>query len=567
MLETELTPNSKTWNSGVESPEVIENPSVYQWSDEADLIVIGLGGAGVSAANEALDQNLSVIAIDKTTGGGATARSGGVFYAGGGTPIQKEANISDSPDNMYRYLKQEVGNVVKDETLRKFCDTSPANTQWLMDNGVKFNSSYYQTKTSYPDAGYYLYHSDNSLVPKYMETAEPAARGHRGWEDGPFKPIGVGGTIYYPLKKSALSKGLRMYSQSEVKSLLINPQGNVIGCKVMVMPSGSVSEKHKKLIRRGELFQMILPPSYPGSSFFQKIGQKFINKAQKLEKKYREAKYFKAKKGVCISAGGFIFNRAMVEEYAPKYSKGMPLGTSQDNGSGIRLGQSVGGRTKHMDRVTAWRFLNPPMSFAKGMVVNKNGRRFCNEMVYGATLGDEMCENNNGKAYLILSEELFKSSKLEAAKSLPFQRDAAKMLMTFNAVKRKNINDLAKVYGINEDNLKESIHQYNQSVINDDHCFLGKASKDMKKIDGPYYIMDISIDSRLSPLPTLTLGGLEVDEATGNVINTQGEAIKGLFAAGRSAVGVCSNIYVSGLSIADCVFSGRRVGKSLGEII
>ena len=50
-----------------------------------------------------------------------------------------------------------------------------------------------------------------------------------------------------------------MYSQSEVKSLLINTQGDVIGCKVMVMPSGSVSEKHKKLIRRGELFQMILP--------------------------------------------------------------------------------------------------------------------------------------------------------------------------------------------------------------------------------------------------------------------------------------------------------------------
>ena len=104
MLETELTPNSKTWHSGVESPEIIENPSIYQWSDEADLIVIGLGGAGVSAANEALDRNLSVIAIDKTTGGGATARSGGVFYAGGGTPIQKEANISDSPDNMYKYL-------------------------------------------------------------------------------------------------------------------------------------------------------------------------------------------------------------------------------------------------------------------------------------------------------------------------------------------------------------------------------------------------------------------------------------------------------------------------------
>ena len=42
-----------------------------------------------------------------------------------------------------------------------------------------------------------------------------------------------------------------------------------------------------------------------------------------------------------------------------------------------------------------------------------------------------------------------------------------------------------------------------------------------------------------------------------------GEDINGLYAAGRSAVGVCSNIYVSGLSIADCVFSGRRVGSSL----
>ena len=41
--------------------------------------------------------------------------------------------------------------------------------------------------------------------------------------------------------------------------------------------------------------------------------------------------------------------------------------------------------------------------------------------------------------------------------------------MTFNAVKRKNIDDLAKVYGINENNLKESMQQYNQSAINDDY--------------------------------------------------------------------------------------------------
>lgn len=56
----------------------------------------------------------------------------------------------------------------------------------------------------------------------------------------------------------------------------------------------------------------------------------------------------------------------------------------------------------------------------------------------------------------------------------------------------------------------------------------------------------------------LTLGGLVVAEDTGQVRRADGSVIDGLYAAGRSAVGVCSNSYVSGLSLADCVFSGRR---------
>ena len=81
--------------------------------------------------------------------------------------------------------------------------------------------SYYKNKTSYPGAGYFLYHSDNSMVPSYMENAEPAPRGHRGFEEGPFRPIGVGGTIYYPLKKSAIKKGLKIFPQTEARSLVI----------------------------------------------------------------------------------------------------------------------------------------------------------------------------------------------------------------------------------------------------------------------------------------------------------------------------------------------------------
>ncbi len=60
----------------------------------------------------------------------------------------------------------------------------------------------------------------------------------------------------------------------------------------------------------------------------------------------------------------------------------------------------------------------------------------------------------------------------------------------------------------------------------------------------------------------LTLGGLVVDETTGLVRRADGSVIDGLYAAGRSAVGLCSNSYVSGLSLADCVFSGRRAAHA-----
>ena len=63
-------------------------------------------------------------------------------------------------------------------------------------------------------------------------------------------------------------------------------------------------------------------------------------------------------------------------------------------------------------------------------------------------------------------------------------------------------------------------------------------------------------------LAVLSLGGLRVNEDNGAVIDGAGRDIPGLYAAGRTAIGVASSRYVSGLSLADCVFSGRRAGKA-----
>lgn len=57
-----------------------------------------------------------------------------------------------------------------------------------------------------------------------------------------------------------------------------------------------------------------------------------------------------------------------------------------------------------------------------------------------------------------------------------------------------------------------------------------------------------------------------MNEETGQVVTASGESIEGLYAAGRSAVGICSNSYISGLSLADAMFSGRRAARHVSQL-
>src|SRR5690606_14020886 len=144
-------------------------------------------------------------------------------------------------------------------------------------------------------------------------------------------------------------------------------------------------------------------------------------------------------------AGGFIYNRAMVEKNAPAYRPGMPLGTVADDGSGIRLGQSAGGTVDHMGRVSAWRFINPPEAFTRGILVNKKGERYINEMMYGAAIGEAMVEQNEGKAILILDDAMKRVAREQCkpGKAQWFQRAPALLNLWFNRKEASSIEELA----------------------------------------------------------------------------------------------------------------------------
>src|SRR5690625_1291266 len=286
-----------------------------------DVIIVGYGISGVSAAIEAIDGCKHVLVLDRGYGGGASALSGGVVYAGGGTKQQKDAGFQDTPENMYNYLIQEVDGVVSDKTVKKFCESSPEMITWLERQGAEFKGSLCNYKTSYPSDPYYLYYSGNEKAWPYNKTSKHAPRGHRQVAKG----LNSGKVLFDRLKSSAEKKGVVFKPLSHVEELIMEGE-RVIGVKYRYMPIKK-SEKHQKLTKRGEKFSNWFPP----------IGNRYMNKANKIWQENAILTKAYARGGVILSAGGFVFNpemKARYEQGAFKYIS--PLGTVGDDGKGIK---------------------------------------------------------------------------------------------------------------------------------------------------------------------------------------------------------------------------------------
>lgn len=566
-----LPSEAASWHSSIEAACVIDDASELAWHDEADLVIVGFGGAGAAAALEGREQGLSVLAVDRFQGGGATLASGGVFYAGGGTEIQEAAGVKDDPDNMFAYLRQETEGIVSDETLRRFCAESADNVRWLMHHGVEFRPTLWAEKTSYPPVDYFLYHADSSLVASYRKSARPAARGHRGYvppEQG-VRAINLGGSIYNPLREAAVKLGAVVHEQAEARQLILDRSGRVLGIKVLKLPMPSeAATRHRALMRRVQKLLSGYPANFPLGGIVRWFARRYLAQARRIEAAHRIEQFYRARRAVCISAGGFIFNDAMLKHYAPQYLCGHPIGTQGDDGAGIRLGQTAGGALAHMNRVSAWRFISPPLAWAQGIVVNRRGQRFIDESVYGARLGAEIGERQGGESFLILDQRLLRAALAQVAhpRVLPFQRDLAQ-LNTWLAVRSApTIAALARKIGVDAAGLVETVASYNRAARGEAEDPWGKSASDMQGLlTPPYSAIDVSLGARLFPCPTLTLGGLAIDEESGQVAHIDGGVIPGLYAAGRSAVGVCSGNYVSGLSISDCIFSGRRAARHAAQ--
>src|SRR5690606_703816 len=88
--------------------------STVAWDEAHDVVIVGFGAAGASAAIEARTAGADVLLVDRFDGGGASQLSAGVVYFGGGTRLQRESGWEDSVEEMYAYLKLETEDAVSD---------------------------------------------------------------------------------------------------------------------------------------------------------------------------------------------------------------------------------------------------------------------------------------------------------------------------------------------------------------------------------------------------------------------------------------------------------------------
>ncbi|HSJ21713.1 MAG TPA: FAD-binding protein [Nocardioidaceae bacterium] len=525
------------------------------WDAVADVVVVGFGAAGACAAIEAVDAGADVLVLDRFNGGGATAISGGIVYAGGGTRHQTAAGVEDTPEQMFAYLRLETADAVSEETLRSFCEGSVDMLAWLESHGVPFEGSLAPYKTSYPTNEHYLYYSGNELSGPARAVATPAQRGHRAKGKGT-----SGKAVFAPLRSTVEQRGARIQGLTRAEELVTDEAGAVVGVVGSTIEGAPAHVVRRYRWMAGKVGKLNL--------WYRPAGRALSRRLERIERRWGRRWAVRARRGVVLSAGGFAFNREMVREHAAPYAPGLPLGTLADDGSGILMGQSVGGATKYMDRASAWRFYTPPSALAKGVLLGPNGERVCNEALYGAAVAEAVIHEHGGAAHLLVDQRILAEARKQVSKqTLWFQRLQTITMFGSGRTEGASVAEAAAKVGIDAAVAERTVAAYNDVARTGTEDPLGKPDDQVQEIvEPPYSLIDISVRSSVGfPCPTMTLGGLAVDERTGQVLGEDGQGVPGLYAAGRTAAGICSNSYVSGLSLADCVYSGRRAGRHVGR--
>jgi 3-oxo-5alpha-steroid 4-dehydrogenase len=490
---------------------ITESNLPSNWDATADIVMVGFGGAAATATINATAQGAKVLILEaQAQGGGSTAICGGCTWLGGGTPLQTQNGFSETADEFYQATLATVGIGADEDIVKAYCDNSVATYSMLVNAGVTYGPYKPGYWMSPPDGYSLVYDNEKRLMADGAITkAVPHCHFALPAKDSSGNYEGTrSGNIWQSLQAATLATSVDVRYNIQVTRLIVNSSGRVVG--VAAVKTATDDNGVPQVADNTELF-------------------------------------YKANKAVLICTGGFIENVDMVEQYVPRDLQAWRGGNVMDIGTGIKMAQAIGADTRLMsaseDWLPSYRF---DTNMVKGVVVNQDGIRFTSEDVSGPVMGKWLV-NNYPKCWVIIDQTIY------ATLALGTSADYGMPSLT----KSDTIADLATAIGAKY--LQDTLDRYNADAATGVDQQFGKDSTVFQPITtGPFYAMPFLVGSVF----TQTNGGIRINPKA-QVLDTKGNVIPGLYAAGSTTSHILAQYYATGGSTGGAFTFGRLAGLQM----
>lgn len=545
-----------------------------------DVVVVGAGGAGMSAAIAAARQGLDTVLIEKSAYfGGSTARSGGGVWIPGNYAIKAAGQVDPGDAEAAKlYLESIVGDKVPAVRRNTYLDRGPEVMDFLKENTpVRFKWV--------PEYADYLPEAPGGR-PR-GRTVEPVPLDARflGEElDRLHPPYGKApaNLIITQADYRKISLGMRTIKGplTLIKATLMRLLTLLLGKKMYAMGNAIAIGLRKGVMDAGvpleyetELTDLVIENG-------RVVGVKVLQNG--------EAKQIRATRGVILGSGGFEKNLEMREKYQPQpTSVDWTTGAPTNEGGGILAGITAGAQIDLMD--DAW--WGPTIPLPNGpwfclsernlpgsIIVNAAGERYMNEALPYVEATHEIYKGEaTGVSHVpswMIIDQRYRNRYLFAGLG-PRQPFPGRWLKEGVIRKAGTIEELAEKIEVPAEALKATVERFNGFAVTgvDEDFGRGESAYDKYYSDhtvkpnpslgaidqAPFYAV------KIVPGDLGTKGGLVTDERA-RVLRPDGSVIEGLYAAGNCSSAVMGNTYAGpGATIGPAITFGYLAAEDIAK--